>query len=388
MAPPGQSRYDPAPAQRQPSRAGTPRRTGELAIIRKSYIVAFLVALGVVALVTPVVLAWSRRLGLYDQPDADRKIHVRPIPRTGGLAIALGLAVPFIGLAFWGNDFTSALRQDEERLVAFLGGFVAILGLGVYDDLRGVGAWGKLSVQLLVGLLLWTSELRVDSLSIFDHHIQLGLWSLPLTMLWVAGFVNAMNLIDGLDGLAAGVAFFASASLFGIALIDGSPFLALMGAVTGGAALGFLLFNFSPAMIFMGDSGSMIFGYVFAVAGLWSASKRASAFALGLPLVALGIPLADTAVAFLRRALSGRSPFHADRGHIHHRLIDLGLTHRQAVLLIYAVCVTLTATAILLRITEDLSIGASMVALTLTVVLGVRLWMRRKPREADKPGGP
>ena len=166
------------------------------------------------ALATPIVLDWSRRLGLYDQPDADRKVHDRPIPRTGGLAIAAGLLVPFIGLAFWGNDFSAELRQDEERLVAFIGGFAAILGLGVYDDIKGVGAWGKLSVQMLVGMLLWTSELRVSTLTVFDHYIDLGLWSLPLTMLWVAGFVNAMNLIDGLDGLAAGVAFFASASLF------------------------------------------------------------------------------------------------------------------------------------------------------------------------------
>ena len=340
--------------------------------------VAFLVSVGVVALATPMVLAWSKRLGLYDQPDGDRKVHAQPIPRTGGVAIAAGLLVPFIGLAFWGNDFSAELRQDEERLVAFIGGFAAILGLGLYDDVKGVGAWGKLSVQMLVGLLLWTSDLRVSTLTVFDEYIHLGLWSLPLTMLWVAGFVNAMNLIDGLDGLAAGVAFFASASLFGVALIDNSPFLALMGAVTAGSALGFLLFNFSPAMIFMGDSGSMILGYVFAVAGLWSASKRASAFALGLPLVALGLPLADTAVAFLRRAIAGKSPFQADRGHIHHRLLDLGLTQRQAVLIIYGVCVALTATAILLRLTEDLSIGGSVLALALTIVVSTRVWMRNR----------
>lgn len=352
--------------------------TGELPIIRKSYMVAFLVSVGVVALATPMVLAWSKRLGLYDQPDGDRKVHAQPIPRTGGVAIAAGLLVPFIGLAFWGNDFSAELRQDEERLVAFIGGFAAILGLGLYDDVKGVGAWGKLSVQMLVGLLLWTSDLRVSTLTVFDEYIHLGLWSLPLTMLWVAGFVNAMNLIDGLDGLAAGVAFFASASLFGVALIDNSPFLALMGAVTAGSALGFLLFNFSPAMIFMGDSGSMILGYVFAVAGLWSASKRASAFALGLPLVALGLPLADTAVAFLRRAIAGKSPFQADRGHIHHRLLDLGLTQRQAVLIIYGVCVALTATAILLRLTEDLSIGGSVLALALTIVVSTRVWMRNR----------
>ncbi len=346
--------------------------------MRKVYLFAFLVALGVVALLTPVVLAWSRRLQLYDQPDGERKVHNTPTPRTGGIAIAIGILVPLIGLALYGNDFSETMQRDQQRLVAFLGGFAAILALGVYDDIKGVGAWGKLGVQALVGLVLWQSDLRVDHFSLFDHPYHIGLWSLPLTILWVAGFANAMNLIDGLDGLAAGVAVFASVALFGIAQIDAVPMLQLIAAVTGGAALGFLLFNFSPALIFMGDSGSMTLGYVFAVAGLWSASRRASALALVLPLLALGLPLADTAIAFVRRALSGKSPFQSDRLHIHHRLVARGLTHRQAVSVLYGMCAVLTGGAIALRATEDVEIGAALVGVTLTVIVGLRWWLTRK----------
>lgn len=349
--------------------------------MRKVYLFAFLVALGVVALLTPVVLAWSRRLHLYDEPDGDRKVHVTPTPRTGGVAIAVGILAPLIGLALYGNDFSQVIQRDEQRLVAFLGGFAAILTLGLYDDIKGVGAWGKLGVQSLVALVLWQSDLRVDHFTLFDQPYNIGLWSLPLTILWVAGFANAMNLIDGLDGLAAGVAVFASVALFGIAFIDNAPMLQLIGAATGGAALGFLLFNFSPALIFMGDSGSMTLGYVFAVAGLWSASRRASALALVLPLLALGLPLADTAIAFARRALRGQSPFQSDRQHIHHRLVAHGLTHRQAVTLLYGMCAVLTAGAILLRATEDFEIGMALIGVVLTVVVGLRWWLTRATRQ-------
>jgi len=346
--------------------------------LRKSYIAAFLVATGVVALVTPFVLAIARRYRLYDAPDGDRKIHVAPTPRLGGIAIACGILAPIISLAFFSNDFALELKSDAGRLVAFLGGAFAILALGVYDDLKGIGAWGKLGVQALVGLLLWESDLRVIQVTIFDHTVALGLWSLPLTLLWVAGFINAMNLIDGLDGLAAGVALFASVSLFIVAEIDGSGFLALLAATTAGAALGFLVFNFSPALIFMGDAGSMLFGYIFAVAGLWSASKRTSLMALALPMVALGVPMFDTGFAFLRRAAAGRSPFRSDRSHIHHQLIAGGLTHRQAVVAIYLVCCVLAAGTVAIKATDDLRIGVVFAVLALATVVAVRQWMRAR----------
>ncbi len=353
--------------------------------MRTSYVAAFLVALGIVALTTPLVLAWSRRLQLFDQPDGERKVHTRPIPRTGGLSIAAGVLLPLVALALYNNDFSTELRQDGGRLLAFVGGLLTILALGAYDDLRGVGAWGKLAVQCAVGVVLWHSDLRVESISLFDQPLTLGWSSLPLTMLWVAAFINAMNLIDGLDGLAAGVAFFASVSLFAIALIDGSGFLALVAATTGGAAAGFLLFNFSPALIFMGDSGSMTLGYVFAAAGLWSASKRTSALALVLPLLSMGVPIADTGFAFVRRMLAGRSPFHSDRGHIHHRLIGGGLSHRQAVLTIYGACVLLSCGAIALRATEDMSVGISILALCIVGAVALQLWVRHRSRAQAAP---
>ncbi|MBM4346271.1 MAG: undecaprenyl/decaprenyl-phosphate alpha-N-acetylglucosaminyl 1-phosphate transferase [Deltaproteobacteria bacterium] len=352
-------------------------------MIRKSFIAAFLVSTGVVALMTPIVLGLARKYRLFDAPDAERKVHLQPTPRLGGLAIGLGILLPIGALGFYGNDFSSELHGDAGRLVAFFGGALAILALGVFDDLHGVGAWGKLGVQSLVALLLWESDLRVHSVSLFDTPVELGLWSLPLTWLWVCGFINAMNLIDGLDGLAAGVAFFASVSLFAIAQFDGIGFLALMAATTAGAALGFLIFNFSPALIFMGDSGSMLFGYVFAVSGLWTASKRASLMALALPMMALGVPLFDTTFAFLRRALAGNSPFHSDRRHIHHQLVDFGLSHRQAVLLLYLLCSMLTVGAVAMRAMDDYRIALWLGLLAVVTAVSLRRILRRRSQTDD-----
>ncbi len=310
---------------------------------------AFLMALGIAALTTSPVLHLARWLRLFDQPDGVRKIHVNAIPRLGGIALAAGYLSPLVALLFYTNTFANELRGHDTRLHAFFIGALAILGLGIYDDIRGCGAWAKLGVQSSVALLLWFVGLRFDSFSLFGTAYDLGLLSLPITILWVCGIVNAMNLIDGLDGLAAGVAVFASLALFLIALMDGNLILGLFAAVLGGASLGFLLYNFSPALIFMGDSGSMGIGYMFAVASLWTVSKRSTALALLLPVLALGLPIVDTFLAFGRRAVRGKSPFHSDREHIHHRLLDLGLSPRLTVLVLYLICAALTAIAVALR---------------------------------------
>jgi UDP-GlcNAc:undecaprenyl-phosphate GlcNAc-1-phosphate transferase len=315
----------------------------------RTFLVAFLMALGIAALSTSPVLHLARWLRLFDQPDGVRKIHRAAIPRLGGIALAAGYLSPLVALLFYTNTFAVELREQDTRLHAFFLGAMAILGLGVYDDIRGCGAWAKLGVQSGVGLLLWYVGLRFDSFSVLGATYELGMLSLPLTLLWVAGIINAMNLIDGMDGLAAGVSVFASLALFLIAIMDGNPILALFASALGGACLGFLLYNFSPALIFMGDSGSMGIGYMFAVAGLWTVSKRSTALALLLPAVALGLPIADTFLAFGRRALRGRSPFHSDREHIHHRLLDLGLSPRQAVLWLYLACSVLTVVVVMLR---------------------------------------
>jgi UDP-GlcNAc:undecaprenyl-phosphate GlcNAc-1-phosphate transferase len=306
-------------------------------------------ALGIAALATPIALQIGRRLHLYDAPDGRRKIHTGLIARTGGLAIAAGFLAPLLGLLFVGNAFAADLKANEARMTAFLAGAVAILLLGVYDDVRGVGAGGKLVVQTAVGGLLWWAGLRFETVTLGGDVIAFGMWSLPLTMLWVAGIINAMNLIDGLDGLAAGVAFFAALSLFIISLLDGNMMLGLFAAALAGSVLGFLFYNFAPALIFMGDSGSMTIGYVFAAAALWSAGKRSTALALALPVLALGLPIADTVLAFTRRTLSGQSPFHSDRKHIHHRLLDAGMSQRKAVLVLYGLCLTLTLVVVVIR---------------------------------------
>ncbi len=315
----------------------------------RTYLVAFLMALGIAALATPIALQIGRRLHLYDAPDGRRKIHTGLIARTGGLAIAAGFLAPLLGLLFVGNAFAADLKANEARMTAFLAGAVAILLLGVYDDVRGVGAGGKLVVQTAVGGLLWWAGLRFETVTLGGDVIAFGMWSLPLTMLWVAGIINAMNLIDGLDGLAAGVAFFAALSLFIISLLDGNMMLGLFAAALAGSVLGFLFYNFAPALIFMGDSGSMTIGYVFAAAALWSAGKRSTALALALPVLALGLPIADTVLAFTRRTLSGQSPFHSDRKHIHHRLLDAGMSQRKAVLVLYGLCLTLTLVVVVIR---------------------------------------
>ena len=315
----------------------------------RTYLVAFLMALGICAMLTSPVLHLAQRLRLLDEPDGVRKVHTNAIPRLGGIAILCGFLSPLIALLFYTNDFAVELRDNTPRIQAFFAGAVAIGALGVYDDIRGASAWQKLLVQSGVGVLLWTAGLRFDSFSLFGTVHQLGMLSLPITMLWIAGIVNAMNLIDGLDGLAAGVSVFASLALFLIALMDGNAMLALFASVLAGACVGFLFYNFSPALIFMGDSGSMSLGYMFAVAALWSAEKRSTMLALSLPMVALGLPILDTFLAFGRRAIRGKSPFHSDREHIHHRLLDSGMSPRQAVLTLYFVCGLLTVVVVALR---------------------------------------
>lgn len=346
----------------------------------RTQIVAFFLSIGIAALVTPLVLRLSRKLGLYDVPDGGRKIHDVPVPRIGGLAIAAGFAAPLIGLLFYTNTYAVELRVEEARIASFFVGFAAILGLGIYDDLRGLGAWSKLTVQCSVGVLLWAGGLSFDTVQILGETYSFGILSLPMTVVWVAAIVNAMNLIDGLDGLAGGVAFFASVSLFVIAWLDQNTILALFGACLAGASLGFLLYNFEPALIFMGDSGSMAIGYVFASAALWDWGKRATAMALILPIIALGLPIFDTIFAFGRRALAGRSPFSSDRGHIHHRLLDAGFSHRQSVLMLYLVCAVLTGVVVVVRATDDPTWGAVMVGLGIFIFAGGRAMIGRNQR--------
>jgi UDP-GlcNAc:undecaprenyl-phosphate GlcNAc-1-phosphate transferase len=311
--------------------------------------------------------------GLFDDQLSARKIHGRPIPRLGGVAIAVGFYVPLLALLLPASSVGGIFYTNIADAVTFLLGGVAICCLGLFDDLRGAGAGKKFLVQFAVAGALFAAGNRIEHLSLpFVGSFALGSLSLPLTLLWVVGVINALNLIDGLDGLAAGVAFFAVATTFAIAALRQDPLMMLFMGALGGAIVGFWAYNFNPASIFMGDTGSMFLGYILGVGAMRTSQKSSTAVAILVPIVALGLPIADTLLAMVRRALAGRPMFSADREHIHHRLLDLGLSQRKAVITLYGAAVLLGATAVVLTLSNSVESVMILVAIGLLGYLAFR----------------
>ncbi len=337
-----------------------------------TYLVAFLVSLLIAAVATPLVTRVAHARGLYDMPSEARKVHTRPIPRLGGIAVVTAFFAPLAGLAIYTNRISDLLYADARLMGAFTAGALGIVALGVYDDLRGASARLKLAVQITVAVAMWFAGFRIELLgNPFGAVFQLGWLSLPLTTLWLVGVTNAVNLIDGLDGLASGIALFVSVVLFGASFIDNAVLLCLLSAALGGSLVGFLFFNFNPAKIFLGDSGSMFLGFVLAAISVWTQRNGATAVALLIPMIALGVPLFDTTSSFLRRIARGQNPFRADREHVHHRLLALGLSHRNAVLTLYAVSgvLALGALALLDNDTTRRAIVLSTVAVAVFILV-------------------
>ncbi len=304
-----------------------------------TYVVAFLLALLVAAALTPLVALLARKRRLLDQPDAIRKLHGRAVPRLGGIAVAAAFLTPVIALALHDNDVANAVYADLRLTLGFIGGGVAIVALGIYDDLRGMRARQKFVVQFAVAAAMWAVGFRIEHLGgSMGIMVELGLLSMPVTLLWIVGVVNAVNLIDGLDGLAAGIALAATLVLAGVAFAADHVLLCLLMVALAGSLVGFLIFNFNPARIFLGDSGSLFLGFFLAVASLWTHQKANAALTVTLvPLLALAVPLLDTTLCIVRRMARGQNPFSPDREHLHHRLMALGLTHRGAVLTLWGV---------------------------------------------------
>jgi UDP-GlcNAc:undecaprenyl-phosphate GlcNAc-1-phosphate transferase len=337
----------------------------------RSYLAAFILAALGCGTLTPLVRRWALRLQAVSATGG-RHMHARKIPRLGGVAIALALFVPILSLFFFNGVIAQYMKQNVVRVVGLCGGGAAIGLVGALDDARGVRALHKLYAQIAVATLAWLCGFRIDEvmLPLFGS-LPMGIFSLPITMLWIVGITNAVNLIDGLDGLAAGVVFFAGVTNFVVAYTLGREFTALVMASMLGAVLAFLFYNFNPARIFMGDSGSYLLGYVLATTALVGPTGKATtAVSLLVPVVALGVPIFDTLFAMVRRALERRPLFSPDRGHIHHRLIDLGLTHRRAVLILYGVSVVLTVASIAIYLGRAWQIGVALLAATV-VMLGL-----------------
>ncbi|HEX3854028.1 MAG TPA: MraY family glycosyltransferase [Polyangiaceae bacterium] len=341
----------------------------------KSYVVACLVALFLSVLVTPLVRRFALRIGAVSTPGG-RHVHGRTVPRLGGIALALAWAVPVIGLALRDPAVVTALHGRLIQVVAVVIGGAVICAVGAVDDARGMRSIYKLAAQALVACFAFGCGFQIQAVHLpLLGDLQMGVFALPVTVLWIVGVTNAVNLIDGLDGLAAGVSFFAAFTSFVIASLSGSVFVALTMAALMGALVGFLFFNFNPARIFMGDSGSYFLGFVLAttaLAGGGLQQKASTAVSLLVPVLALGVPIFDTLFSMFRRLLERRSIFSADRGHVHHRLLDLGLTHRRAVLFLYGVSSLLAAGAIAVSLGRSWHVGLALLSVTLVFVGLVR----------------
>ena len=336
--------------------------------------VAFLLALMVGAVLTIVVRNRAVKLGWYGWAKGGRRMPAKPIPRLGGLAIVLAFNAPITALLFVDSNVALIFRQQHDLILGlYLGGF-AIACLGLYDDLYGADARLKFSVQTGVALALYVIGFRIENLSSpFGPPLALGVLALPFTVIWIVGVINAMNLIDGLDGLAGGVAIFVVATNLILAFSRQDVLASLAMAALGGAILGFLIFNFNPASIFMGDTGSMFLGFVLAAMAVKTSTKSGTTVAMLVPIIALGLPIMDTLLAMIRRALVGRSLFDADRDHIHHRLMSrLRLSHRSAVLVLYGLCCLFALTALGLAGANGVQSAMLLIAVSVVVFVLMR----------------
>ncbi len=309
-----------------------------------SGLLAFVIALLIVLAIMPFVIKFAIKTGAMDAPDK-RKVHRKPIPRVGGIGIYIGFlaAVLIIGLS------TGIAQGHETELLGLIIGGTFIVIVGLIDDYKNLPAKVKLLGQIAAACILAFFDIRIDYITDpFGSWIFLDYLSLPVTVFWIVGLTNTVNLIDGLDGLAAGVSTIASITLLLVAYRSGDAFIVFLTAALVGAALGFLKYNFNPARIFMGDTGSMFLGFMFAGISIIGAVKSAATIALIVPILALGLPILDTTFAIIRRYRGGVPIFKPDKGHLHHRLLDLGFTQRQAVLLMYVFSSFLGLSAIVL----------------------------------------
>jgi len=318
-------------------------------------LLTFAIAAIAVVLVTPLVRRMAFAVGMFDEPDAQRRVHSQPTPRLGGIAIYIGFMLALfttLNLAlthsFVIHHYLST--HDLSRVIGLLFGGTLIMGVGLWDDIMGMSSQRKFLAQLIVSLVavvLYGFTIAGFKLPHFGY-VDLGWFAVPFSLFWYLGMMNAINFADGLDGLVAGMALIAALTLTVVSLWKGEYLVAITMCALAGAAAGFLPYNYNPARIFMGDGGSMFVGFALASAAVMGTEKAAAAISLAVPLLVLALPIIDAAAVIARR-LHVRAPlFQADRTHVHHRLLDLGLSQRQAVNLIYLVCGILGAVAITL----------------------------------------
>jgi UDP-GlcNAc:undecaprenyl-phosphate GlcNAc-1-phosphate transferase len=340
-----------------------------------SLTIAFFAIFFLALLLSFVLTRWVRDAaiarGWVAAPTHERHLHSSPLPRLGGLAIFVSFSLSIVAAAAIAS-YSPHLKEafSLKTLLTILVPASLVFMLGVYDDLHSVGPYFKFAVQAVAATMLFLGGLRIlDVPVLFGAHRLPWFLGLPLTILWVLAITNAFNLIDGLDGLAAGAALFSTLVVFVVALVNEQSLVIVMTIALAGAILGFLRYNFNPATIFLGDSGSLFIGFLLSALALEGAQKAPTIVAVAIPVVSFGLPILETSLSMLRRWISGRPVFTADREHIHHKLLQHGLTHRQVVIVLYGVSAVFALLSLFLLWPTGSSLGLVL------LVLGTGIWI-------------
>ena len=304
------------------------------------YILAIITAL-ISFMITPLVKKLAIKVNAIDIPKDERRVHNKPIPVMGGLAIYMAFV---LGTILYNGILTTS------QIGIIIGATIILIG-GIIDDIKDLSPKYKVLIQVMAAICLLISGVRISFVTNpfreFYPYLSIGWINIPVTIIWIVGVTNAFNLIDGLDGLAAGIAFISSVTLMIVSLLNGRLEAAFLTAVLSGAILGFLPYNFNPASIFMGDTGSQLLGFLLAAISIEGAIKSATVFVIAVPILAFGLPIYDTLFAMIRRKVNGKSMMQADKGHLHHRLLDMGLNQKQVVIIMYFISAVLGGIAII-----------------------------------------
>ena len=334
-------------------------------IVIGTIIAAFAVAAVLSYFFTPPVKNFAHKVGAIDVPKDARRMHKKPIPRLGGLAIYGGFLCSIL-----------IFGQLDETMLCVLLGAAIIVALGIFDDVLALGAKLKFVVQIVAAAIpVCIGDLQIGLFTNLNPlsdtpFVHLGILAVPVTIIWIVGITNAVNLIDGLDGLAVGVSSIAAITMLAVALLTGNMPIAITMAALAGACIGFMPYNLNPAKIFMGDTGSTFLGYMLATVSIMGLFKFYAVISFAVPFLILGLPIFDTANAIIRRVAAGRSPMSPDRGHVHHKLIDMGFNQKQADAILYAISATLGLTAVVLTSSGEVKAIVLLLAVLAAILVG------------------
>lgn len=353
-------------------------------IIIGTIIAAFAVAAVLSYFFTPPVKNFAHKVGAIDVPKDARRMHKKPIPRLGGLAIYGGFLCSIL-----------IFGQLDETMLCVLLGAAIIVALGIFDDVLALGAKLKFVVQIVAAAIpVCIGNLQIGLFTNLNPlsdtpFVHLGILAVPVTIIWIVGITNAVNLIDGLDGLAVGVSSIAAITMLAVALLTGNMPIAITMAALAGACIGFMPYNLNPAKIFMGDTGSTFLGYMLATVSIMGLFKFYAVISFAVPFLILGLPIFDTANAIIRRVAAGRSPMSPDRGHVHHKLIDMGFNQKQAVAILYAISATLGLTAVVLTSSGEVKAIVLLLAVLAAILVGAGIiygaehWSKHAPENKE-----